>query len=46
MREVGLTLDDFQGRKFIRLAQFKHLLSAGVLDSTLRWKGTGQATNG
>jgi nucleoside-diphosphate-sugar epimerase len=46
VREVGLTLDDFQGRKFIRLAQFKHLLSAGVLDSTLRWKGTGQAING
>lgn len=39
--KVGLTLEDFQGRKFTRLAQLKHLLDAGYLDSTLRWKNGG-----
>jgi nucleoside-diphosphate-sugar epimerase len=37
-KEVGLTLDDLQGRRFIRLNQLKHLLSAGRLDDTLRWR--------
>ena len=37
-RRAGLTLDDFQGRKFTRLTQIKHLMSSGYLDSALRWK--------
>jgi hypothetical protein len=37
LQEVGLTLEDFQGRKYIRLTQFKHLLDDGRLDGTLRW---------
>jgi nucleoside-diphosphate-sugar epimerase len=37
-RTVGMSRDDFEGRKFNRLAQFKHLLHGGSLDSTLRWK--------
>lgn len=37
-QRVGLTLDDFQGRKYIRLAQLRHLLNRGHLDSTLRWR--------
>lgn len=34
---VGLTLPDFQGRKFIRLNQLRHLLDSNRLDRTLRW---------
>lgn len=41
-QRVGLTLDDFQGRKYVRLKQLKHLLSAGRLDSTLRWRNAGE----
>ncbi len=37
-KQTGLTLEDFQGRKFIRLNQLQHLLSNGKLDDTLRWK--------
>ena len=36
-QEVGLTLEQFQGRKYIRLTQFKHLLDSGRIDGTLRW---------
>jgi nucleoside-diphosphate-sugar epimerase len=35
--EANITLADFQGRKYIRLAQIKHLLEQGSLDDTLRW---------
>ncbi|MGH9890750.1 MAG: NAD-dependent epimerase/dehydratase family protein [bacterium] len=38
LQEVALTLDDFQGRKYIRLTQFKHLLDSGRLDGALRWR--------
>jgi nucleoside-diphosphate-sugar epimerase len=41
-----LTLDEFQGRKFTRLAQFKYLLESGLLDRTLRWREAGNASNG
>jgi nucleoside-diphosphate-sugar epimerase len=37
VRDVGLTLEEFQGRRFTRLAQFKYLLGANHLDDTLRW---------
>ncbi|MGH8246234.1 MAG: NAD-dependent epimerase/dehydratase family protein, partial [Gammaproteobacteria bacterium] len=37
-RQAGLTLEEFQGRKFTRLPQLKHLLEQGLLDSTLRWR--------
>jgi nucleoside-diphosphate-sugar epimerase len=37
-KQVGLKFEDLQGRKFIRLNQLKHLLSADKLDDTLRWK--------
>jgi nucleoside-diphosphate-sugar epimerase len=42
VRQAGLTLDDFQGRKFIRLNQLKHLLERNLLDHTLRWRETNQ----
>ncbi len=35
--QTGMSVEDFQGRKFNRLAQFKYLLDRGRLDSTLRW---------
>jgi nucleoside-diphosphate-sugar epimerase len=37
LQQVALSHADFQGRKYIRLTQFKHLLDNGHLDSTLRW---------
>jgi len=36
-RAVGLTLADFQGRRFIRLGQLRRLLDSAVLDGELRW---------
>lgn len=36
-RQVGLTLEDFQGRRYTRLKQLKHLRDGGWLDETLRW---------
>jgi nucleoside-diphosphate-sugar epimerase len=36
-RAAGLTLEEFQGRKYTRLQQMKHLLSLRLLDDTLRW---------
>jgi len=38
VRDAGLSLEEFQGRKFTRLAQFKYLLGANHLDDTLRWR--------
>jgi nucleoside-diphosphate-sugar epimerase len=37
LQEAGVSLADFQGRTYIRLAQIKHLLDRGRLDPTLRW---------
>jgi nucleoside-diphosphate-sugar epimerase len=36
--QVKLKLEDFQGRKFIRLTQLRHLLDGDLLDETLRWR--------
>ena len=41
VRTAAMTLVDFRGPKFTRLAQFKHLLDSGLLDNTLRWKAPG-----
>ena len=38
LQDVNLTLEDFQGRRYIRLTQFKHLLDSGRLDGSLRWR--------
>ncbi len=40
-RAVGMSCEDFQGRKFNRVAQFKQLLVSGRLDSALRWNAAG-----
>lgn len=37
LQEANVTIEEFQGRKYIRLAQIKHLLGSDRLDSTLRW---------
>ncbi len=37
LQEHQMTLEAFQGRKYIRLAQIKHLLGLRLLDDTLRW---------
>lgn len=38
LQDVNLTLEDFQGRRYVRLTQFKHLLDSGRLDGSLRWR--------
>jgi len=37
-RDAGLTFDDLQGRRFIRLNQLKHLISHQLVDDRLRWR--------
>jgi nucleoside-diphosphate-sugar epimerase len=37
-RHVGFTAGDYRGRKTIRLAQLKHLIETGLIDSSLRFK--------
>jgi hypothetical protein len=36
-RKFGLTLEEFEGSRYKRVAHIKHLLSTGLLDDTLRW---------
>lgn len=36
-KSVGLTLDDFEGPKFMRIAHVKQLIEDGLLDQDLRW---------
>jgi nucleoside-diphosphate-sugar epimerase len=36
-REAGMSLEDFQGRKYTRLKQLRFLLDTARLDGTLRW---------
>jgi nucleoside-diphosphate-sugar epimerase len=35
---VGLTLDDFEGERFKRIAHMKHLIASGRVDGRLRWQ--------
>jgi nucleoside-diphosphate-sugar epimerase len=35
--DVGLNFEDFQGHRYIRLAQLRRLLDARTLDAELRW---------
>jgi nucleoside-diphosphate-sugar epimerase len=37
LQDADVTLAEFQGRRFIRLTQIKHLLDQGRLDRDLRW---------
>jgi nucleoside-diphosphate-sugar epimerase len=38
-QKVGLTLEEFEGTKYQRIAHIRYLLSDGLLDNTLRWRG-------
>jgi nucleoside-diphosphate-sugar epimerase len=38
-REVGLTLEEFEGPKYQRIAHVKHLIADGRLSDELRWRG-------
>ncbi len=37
-KRIGLTLEEFEGPKFMRIAHVKHLIEDGLLDNDLRWK--------
>jgi nucleoside-diphosphate-sugar epimerase len=37
-KKVGLTLEEFEGPKFMRIAHVKKLVEQGHLDKNLRWK--------
>ncbi len=38
-KRVGLTLDEFEGPKYMRIAHLKHLVDEGLLDEDFRWTG-------
>ncbi len=37
-KKFGLTLAEFEGPKYQRVAHLKYLLASGLLDETMRWK--------
>jgi nucleoside-diphosphate-sugar epimerase len=37
-KKIGLTLEEFEGPKYQRIAHIKQLLSSNLLDDNLRWK--------
>lgn len=37
-QRIGLQKDEYEGPKYKRIAQLKHLLASGQLDETLRWR--------
>lgn len=41
---IGLTLEDFEGERFKRIAHIKKLVSEGRLDGTLRWRTVPKAS--
>jgi len=43
-QKVGLTLEEFEGPRYKRVAHVKHLLSTGRLDESLRWGTTPPAS--
>jgi len=40
LQEAAVSLEDLQGRKYVRLAQMKYLLAAELVDEQLRWAPT------
>jgi nucleoside-diphosphate-sugar epimerase len=38
-RQVGLTLEEFEGERYMRIAHVKKLVADGELDMELRWRG-------
>ncbi|NER28322.1 MAG: SDR family oxidoreductase [Symploca sp. SIO1C4] len=43
-QKVGLTLEEFEGPKYQRIAHIKQLLSSGRLNENLRWKTSAPVT--
>ena len=37
-RQVGLTVEDFEGPRYKRIDHIKHLMESGFLDTALRWQ--------
>jgi nucleoside-diphosphate-sugar epimerase len=37
-QQIGLTVDDFEGPRYKRIAHLRRLLAEGAVDETLRWK--------
>jgi len=37
-KRVGLTLEEFEGPKYMRIAHVRHLVAEGLLDENLRWR--------
>lgn len=37
-QKIGLTLEDFEGERYKRIAHIKYLLANGLLDESLRWQ--------
>jgi nucleoside-diphosphate-sugar epimerase len=44
-RELGLTKEEFDGRRYVRVRQLRHLLDRGALDLDLRWRPTPDSNN-
>jgi nucleoside-diphosphate-sugar epimerase len=42
-RELGLTVEQFDSRRYVRLRQLRHLLDQGALDQDLRWSANARA---
>jgi hypothetical protein len=42
-KKVGLTLEEFEGVKYMRIAHLKHLVENGMLDDDFRWTGRVEA---
>lgn len=38
-KRVGLTLEEFEGPRYMRIAHIKYLLGEGLLDDNFRWTG-------
>lgn len=45
-RENGLTIEDFKGSRFMRIARLKELIAEGRLDEAMRWRDPAPAVAG
>ena len=45
-KAIGLSLEDFEGPKFMRIAHVKKLVNDGLLDNELRWRQPAKAMRG
>jgi nucleoside-diphosphate-sugar epimerase len=41
-KKVGLTLEEFEGERYMRIAHIKKLINGGLLDRNLRWQAAAQ----